>query len=152
MVFYKFCLIAFSGRRSSTHPDSRHSGGVLQVPHTKAKEQDIKEMGSSSSQSQIVVRPTNCSTTSKASEETKTVINAEQPFYTTPTETSAAPLSLPQELTSQVHLQEVQEKNLISFCFQKMVLDDNTNFLGKALKDVKTPSELFPPQTLAPLK
>ena len=150
MVFYKFSLIACPGRLSSTHHDSRRSGGVLHVPQTK--EQDIKEMGSSSSQSQIGVRPKNCSTTSKASEETKTVINAEQPFYTTPTETSAAPLSLPQELTSQVHLQEVQEKNLISFCFQKMVLDDNANFLGKALKDVKTPSELFPPQTLAPLK
>ena len=162
MVFHKFDLIACSGRLSSTHPDSRRSGGVLQVSQTKAKERDIKEMGSANSQSQIV---TYCSTTSKPADESETLINAEQPLYTTPTETSTAPSSRPQDLTSQVHLHEALaqtkhpenpkhplEKNLISHCLQKMVLDDNANLLGKALKDVKTSSELVLPQTLSPLK
>ena len=160
MVFYKFDLVACSCRLSSTHHDSRLSGGVLHVPQTKAKERDIKEMGSSSSQSQIVVLPTYCSTTSKPSDESQTLINAEPLFCTTLTETSAAPSSPPQDLTSQVHLQAKHpedpklpsEKNLISHCLQKMVLDDNATLLGKALKDVKTSSELVLPQTLSPLK
>lgn len=158
MVFYKFDLITCSGRRSSTHPDSTRSESVLHVSQTKAEERDIKEMGSS--QSQIVVRPTYYSTTSKPSDKSKTVINAKQPFCMTPTETSTAPSSPPQDLTSQVHLQAKHpedpklpsEKNLISHCLQKMVLDDNANFLGKTFKDVKTPSELVLPQTLSPLK